>query len=68
MPGRGVWAQWPFVDQLRSQEFPIILLYDPPGWDSQGERWTREMRTMIAMRYEPVQRLAETIVLRPRQQ
>jgi len=59
-------VQWPFVDQLYRQEFPAILLYDPSGWDSQEARWTVEMRAMIAMRYERVDRLAGTVVLRPR--
>jgi len=62
----GLWSQWPFIDQISRQEFPVILLYDPPGWDSQGERWTNEIRAAIARHYEPVERLAETIVLRPR--
>jgi hypothetical protein len=64
----GLWSQWPFIDQIERQEFPLILLYDPPGWDSQGERWTNEIRATIARRYGPVERLAETIVLRPRRQ
>jgi len=64
----GLWSQWPFIDQISRQEFPVILLYDPPGWDSQGERWTNEIRAAIARHYEPVERLAETIVLRPRGQ
>ncbi|MFL7809483.1 MAG: hypothetical protein AB8I80_12680, partial [Anaerolineae bacterium] len=60
--------QWPFIDQIERQAFPVILLYDPPGWDSQGERWTNEMRAAMARHYQPVARLAETIVLRPRGQ
>jgi hypothetical protein len=59
-------AAFGFIDHVDRQESPAILLYDPAGWDSQGERWTHEMRAMIAMQYEPVERLAETIVLRPR--
>jgi hypothetical protein len=64
----GLWSQWPFIDQINEQAFPAILLYDPPGWDSQGERWTNEMRAAIGRHYHPVERLAETIVLRPRGQ
>ncbi|MFN2155790.1 MAG: hypothetical protein ACK2UX_11180 [Anaerolineae bacterium] len=64
----GLWSQWPFIDQIERQAFPVILLYDPPGWDSQGERWTNEMRAAMARHYQPVARLAETIVLRPRGQ
>ncbi|MBN1642216.1 MAG: glycosyltransferase family 39 protein [Anaerolineae bacterium] len=62
----GVWSQWPMVGQIGDQGFSLILLYDPPGWDSQGERWTPEMRAMIVMRYQETERLADTIVYRPR--
>jgi hypothetical protein len=44
----------------------FIVLYDPLGWDSPGERWTNEMRVQITALDEPVERLAETIVPRPR--
>ncbi len=55
-----------FIGQLDRQELPVILLYDPPRWDWQGERWTNEMHAAIAMRCETVERLAETMVFRPR--
>jgi hypothetical protein len=62
----GLWSQQPLVAQIGDQAFALILLYDPPYWDSQGERWTPELRSAIAARYEASERLADTVVYRRR--
>ena len=61
----GVWDERPFAERIDRQEYPLILIYDPPDWDSFGARWTDRQRLYISTRYAPGERLADTVVYRP---
>jgi hypothetical protein len=61
----GVWDERPFALQLDEQVFPLILIYDPPSWNSFGERWTGRQRLYISTEYRPGERFADTVVYRP---
>lgn len=56
----GLWDQSTFLDQIKNQEFGIILLYDPPSWDSKGERWTPEQLQVIEDNYIVIGNFANT--------
>jgi hypothetical protein len=57
-----VWNQQSFLEAIEKQEFGMILLYDPPSWDSQNERWTQEQLTSIKRNYIEIGRVAETLI------
>ncbi|HWQ11361.1 MAG TPA: hypothetical protein VNL77_01105 [Roseiflexaceae bacterium] len=61
----GVWDERPFTRQLDAREFPAILIYDPPDWNSFDERWTGRQQLYILTGYAPAERYADTIVYRP---
>jgi hypothetical protein len=61
----GIWNQEAFLESIRNQEFPLILLYDPEFWDSQSARWTPEQLETIYEHYRSNGRLANTILLVP---
>ena len=61
----GVWDEQPFARQLDEHAFPVILIYDPPTWNSFGERWTGRQRLYISTGYRAAERLADTVVYRP---
>lgn len=48
------------------QEFAAILLYGPTTWNSRKERWTDAELTFIELYYQHGERLAETVIYRPR--
>jgi hypothetical protein len=62
----GIWDEADFLHDLRDQRFPLLLIYDPPGWNSQKERWTPQQLGHIARYYEATDRLANTLVYRPK--
>ncbi len=61
-----LWDDTALARRLMRAEYPLILLYDSPDWDSQGERWTPLLRYAISEGYAEVDRIAETRVMRPR--
>ncbi len=63
----GKWDQTAFLESIRRKEFPLILLYDPEEWDSQGARWTPEQLDAIYANYRSTGRLANTILLVPQE-
>jgi hypothetical protein len=63
----GVWDETPFIRSIENKEFALILLYDPPFWDSRGARWTPAMLEAIETHYQRGSRIAETTVYRPKQ-
>lgn len=60
-----VWDQTPFIDALFQKQYGLILLYDPPYWDSQRNRWTSQQLAAIRGNYKQINRLANTIILVP---
>jgi hypothetical protein len=61
----GRWDQSGLLGDLCDQRFPLLLIYDPPSWNSQEVRWTREQLDAISLYYEVEERLADTLVYRP---
>jgi hypothetical protein len=60
-----IWDQSPFIDAIFEKQYGLILLYDPPSWDSRGARWTQQQLDAIRGNYRQIDRLAETIILAP---
>ena len=54
----GVWDQTPFLAELASGKYPLILLYRP----AQERRWTPEMLAAISAHYRYVNNFDQTIV------
>jgi hypothetical protein len=65
MEQAGLWDQQAFIEQIKRKKFALILLYNPPNWDSRHERWTDEQLSAIDANYSFVQDLADTIVYKP---
>jgi hypothetical protein len=61
----GIWDESPFIKSLANQEFDYVLLYDPPGWDSAGARWTTGQLFALRANYREIDRLANTRILVP---
>ncbi len=61
----GVWDQGPFLAALERQDFAVILLYEPPQWDSRRARWTPQMLMYIERYYDRTAKLAQTAVYTP---
>lgn len=61
----GVWDETPFIEAVTGRQFALILLYDPPTWDSQGARWTVRQLEAIKSSYRLADRLANTQVYVP---
>jgi hypothetical protein len=59
----GRWDERPFVQALHTQEFAVILMED-----SQliPVRWTSQMLDEIHASYEQVDKVARTLIYRPR--
>jgi hypothetical protein len=62
----GIWDETEFVLSIQNKEYPMILLYDTPYWDSPGERWTPAMLAAIKENYQSGPRIAETKIYRPK--
>jgi ABC-type molybdate transport system permease subunit len=62
----GVWDQRPFLQAIDRQDFAAILIFRVPGIDLEKERWTPEMLQQIERRYQPAERIGNTIVYRPK--
>jgi hypothetical protein len=60
-----LWDQAPFIDAVYEKQYDLILLYDPPTWDSRGARWTKQQLDAIRGNYQQIDRLADTIILAP---
>jgi hypothetical protein len=65
MSDAGLWDQTAFVTQIKNKEFALILLFDPPSWDSQHARWTNEELDAIYANYSWSASLAYTTVYTP---
>ena len=62
-----VWDQQDFILSIFDQEYAYIFLYDTPWWDSQGARWTPDQLQAIFGNYVTIERLAETLIMVPRE-
>jgi hypothetical protein len=62
----GLWDERPFAEQIANNAFAMIVLYDPPSWDSRRERWTGRQLLYITTEYEPGERLGDAVVYRRR--
>lgn len=62
----GLWDEGPFLEQIRRQQFALIILYDPPSWNSRRERWTPMQLQAIEANYMVDGRWAEALFYIPR--
>jgi hypothetical protein len=58
----GVWDQAPFLAELESGKYPLILMYRPTGNNVHERRWTPEMLALIAQHYRYVNNFDQTVV------
>ena len=61
----GLWDETPFIDAVFEQKFALVLLYDPPAWDSQAARWTLSQLEAIKSNYQLTGRLVNTQIYVP---
>jgi hypothetical protein len=66
MQEAGIWDEEPFIQSIERNEYTLILLYDPPYWDSRAARWTPAMLEAIEENYQRGPRIAETTIYRPK--
>ncbi len=62
----GLWDQAPFLEALRAEQFPMILLHHFRGYPVYQERWTPEMLDAITTHYVASSFAADTLIFRPR--
>jgi hypothetical protein len=58
----GVWDQTPFLAELDSGKYPLILIYRPMGANVHERRWTPEMLALISAHYRSVNNFDQTVV------
>lgn len=58
----GVWDQSPFLAELESGKYSLILMYRPVGNNVHERRWTPEMLALIATHYRYVNNFDQTVV------
>jgi hypothetical protein len=61
----GIWDERALTTRIDAREYALILIYDPPDWNSFDERWTGRQQLYILTGYTPGERIANTIVYRP---
>ncbi len=61
----GLWHEDGLVRDIERARFAVILLYDPPDFDSPGQRWSDREREAIMRSYRATDRLADNVVYRP---
>lgn len=62
----GIWDDRPLAAEIRAQKFPVILIVNPTGWDSFGERWTPRLRAAILENYAVSGKYVDTEVYTPK--
>jgi len=62
----GIWNENGLLQDIADQKFSLLLIYDPPWWNSFQERWTPEQIIFIERYYQIDRRLANTRIYRPR--
>jgi hypothetical protein len=58
----GIWDQTPFLDDLSSGKYPLILMYRPQYDNVHERRWTPEMLALISEHYRYVNNFDQTVV------
>ena len=58
----GVWDQTPFLEELSSGKYPLVLMYRPPYSNVHERRWTPEMLALISEHYRYVNNFDQTVV------
>ena len=61
-----LWSEASLIYSIKREEFPVILLYEPPGWNAISTRWSQEVRNTIYAHYRLEDILARTLVYRPK--
>lgn len=62
-----VWDEEEFILSIHDREYAYIFLYDTPWWDSQHARWTQDQLNAIYGNYTTIERLADTLIMTPRE-
>lgn len=57
-----VWDQTAFLAELARGDYPLILMYRPPGSGVVQRRWTPEMLDAITRYYRPTDNFDQTVV------
>lgn len=60
----GIWDSSPLQRKIRSQDFALILWYDPPDWDSINARWTPGLQNAVRGAYQLETTIADVQVYR----
>jgi hypothetical protein len=64
---RGLWSDANLVERINRREFPLVVLYEPMGRPPLiVQRWPKRVRDAIYANYEMSDRLAETLIYRPK--
>jgi hypothetical protein len=58
----GVWDQTPFLTELDSGKYPLILMFRPVWSNVHERRWTPEMLALISENYRYVNNYDQTVV------
>ena len=61
-----LWSEEPLVAAIEREEFPVILLYEPPDRSAISVRWTPEVRNTIYAHYTLEDTLARNFVYLPK--
>ena len=61
----GLWDDGALSSRIARGEYGLILLYDPPDWDSRRQRWTEHLLYAVEARYKLVGRVSDTLVYEP---
>jgi hypothetical protein len=58
----GIWDQTPFLNELESGKYPLILLFRPQRGNVHERRWTPEMLALISKNYRYINNFDQTVV------
>lgn len=61
----GLWDESSFLEAVFERKFALILLYDPPTWNSQSSRWTQAQLEAIKQNYRLANQLVNTQIYIP---
>jgi len=61
-----VWDETPFLDEIASHKFPVILWYQPAGWPAIAARYTRAQRMTVERYYQIDKIMGELYVFKPK--
>ncbi len=64
----GLWDDTAFLESIRSQQFGLVLWYDPYDWPAVISRWPDDIRAAVRAAYQQVDTIDYTYVFRPKGQ